>query len=313
MTRFLSRTSHAAAQRVLLATVSSLVFGCATYQDSSAPALPGTGGQSSGAAGSAGTSASESGASDAAGMAFGTAGSGSGLAGSSAGGSASGASSGGTSGSRSFAGEGGATGSSGSVGNAGKGGAGASSGNAGAGTSSGNAGAGASSGNAGVGGGSGSAGMSGGSGGSAPSAGTGGVGVVDHLLSQAKPATADSEQSSQGHTADSGNDGSLTTRWCANDSATGHYWKVDLGAVSTLSKLEVTWEKALIYKFKVEGSADGNTWSPLLDQTTSSNAAADQTYPLSGSPTARWVRLTVTGLANTSTWASFFEFSVYGH
>jgi alpha-L-fucosidase len=155
--------------------------------------------------------------------------------------------------------------------------------------------------------------MSGGSGGSAPSAGTGGVGVVDHLLSQAKPATADSEQSSQGHTADSGNDGSLTTRWCANDSATGHYWKVDLGAVSTLSKLEVTWEKALIYKFKVEGSADGNTWSPLLDQTTSSNAAADQTYPLSGSPTARWVRLTVTGLANTSTWASFFEFSVYGH
>jgi len=153
-----------------------------------------------------------------------------------------------------------------------------------------------------------------GSGGSVGSGGNAGSGtVVDHLLSQAKPASADSEESSHGNTADQGNDGSLSTRWCASDGATGHSWKVDLGAVSTLSKLEVTWEKAVVYKFKVEGSADGNTWSPLLDQTNSTNAAAAQSYPLSASPTARWVRLTVTGLANANTWASFFEFSVFGH
>jgi len=143
--------------------------------------------------------------------------------------------------------------------------------------------------------------------------GAGGAGGADRLLSQGKTATADSEETSKGHLAGLGNDGDTTTRWCAADGAAGHYWQVDLGQSYTLSQFKITWEKAVVYQFKVEGSPDGTTWSPLLDQTKSTNAVAAQSYNLTGAPTARWVRVTTTTLPDTGTWASFFEAQVYGH
>jgi len=143
--------------------------------------------------------------------------------------------------------------------------------------------------------------------------GTGGGGGVDRLLSLGKPATADSEETSKGHLAGLGNDGDTTTRWCAGDGAAGHYWQVDLGQSYTLSQLKISWEKAVVYQFKVEGSPDGTAWSPLLDQTKSTNSVADQSYNLTGGPSARWVRVTTTTLPDTGTWASFFEVQVYGH
>ena len=51
----------------------------------------------------------------------------------------------------------------------------------------------------------------------------------------------------------------------------------------------------------------------MLDETATTNATADQTYPLSATPKARYLRVTTTSLPNANTWASFFEFSVYGH
>ena len=132
------------------------------------------------------------------------------------------------------------------------------------------------------------------------------------LLSQGKTATADSEQT--GNLAPAGNDGSLTSRWCAANGAVGHNWKVDLGQSSTLTKLHIVWEKnATLYKFKVEGSTDNAAWVSLLDETNATSTMADQTYPLSPAPTARYVRITVTTLPDANTWASFFELQVYGH
>jgi hypothetical protein len=145
------------------------------------------------------------------------------------------------------------------------------------------------------------------------SGGSGGGAVTEQLLSLNKPATADSEETDKGNLAALGNDGSTTTRWCAADGAAGHYWQVDLGASYTLSKLEIIWEKAANYQFKVEGSADGNAWASVLDETATTNATADQTYPLSAAPKARYMRVTTTTLPSATIWASFFEFSVYGH
>lgn len=309
MTESRFRLSYGSALRVALASLASVAFSCATYQDSNnAPLdLGGTAGQASSNAGSAGMSDSNGGTGDVAGMTNATAGSDSGLAGSSAGSPAGGSSGSGTSGSSGSAGKAGA-GAAGSSSVAGSGGKGGSAGSSGAGTA-GQAGSGGS-----LAGSGGSAGSAAGAG-NAGSAGTAGsAGAVDRLLSEGKPSSADSEEVSQGHLAGLGNDGSLTTRWCASDGAAGHNWKVDLGAVRTLSKIQLTWEKAAVYKFKVEGSPDGTTWpTVLLDQTNSTNSVAAQTYPLTGSPTARWVRITVTALPNSTTWASFFEFAVYGH
>jgi hypothetical protein len=134
--------------------------------------------------------------------------------------------------------------------------------------------------------------------------------LVDQLLSQGKPASADSEQA--GNLATSGDDGSITTRWCANDGALGHYWKVDLGATFTLTKLQISWEKAAVYQFKVDGSVDGTNWSSVLDQTASTSNSTVQAYMLLPPATARWVRITVTGL-DAGVWASFFEFGVVGY
>jgi len=110
-----------------------------------------------------------------------------------------------------------------------------------------------------------------------------------------------------------GNDGSATTRWCAADGAAGHFWKVDLGAVKTLSRLQISWEHTAVYKFKIEGSPDGSAWSMLVDQTKSTSSSPDQSYTLASAPQMRSVRIAVTGLPNNNVWASFFEFSVYGH
>jgi hypothetical protein len=152
-------------------------------------------------------------------------------------------------------------------------------------------------------------------GGGATAIGGGGAGgsatTADQLLSVGKPSTADSEQTGQ-NPATYGNDGSISTRWCAADGGTGHHWQVDLGASHSLTRLHISWEKAANYQFKIEGSPDGNAWSMLLDETATTGNQAEQDYLFGTDASAEFVRITVTGLESSATWASFFEFSVYG-
>lgn len=294
---------HAQRRVVGLATACALgawLGACATYDGNPNPSGASDGGTSFGgsssAAGGSGGSAPSSGGMSA--VAGGGA-SATGGSGSSSGGAAHGGSS------TSLGGAGGSSGSGGSVG------LGGASGSTGLGGASGSTGRGGSSGSGVTGGSSGSGGAGGSS--SAGLGGGGAGGATQQLLSQSKPATADSEETSKGNLAALGNDGSATTRWCAADGAGGHYWQVDLGQKYTLSKLQINWEKAAVYQFKVEGSLDGSTWSLVLDQTASTNSTANQSYSLPAAPSARWVRITTTTLPNTTTWASFFEFQVYGH
>jgi beta-galactosidase len=126
-------------------------------------------------------------------------------------------------------------------------------------------------------------------------------------LAQGKTASADSAQTA--NPVASGNDGSTTTRWCANDGNLNHWWKVDLGASHALTGSEVMWEFARNYKYKVEVSTDNTNWTMAVDKTANASTAQTQNDPFTA--TARYVRITVTGLA-ASTWASFFEFRVFG-
>jgi hypothetical protein len=285
--------------KVAYCALATILVACATYQDNQAQTATENGGSSSAGASSGGAS---NGGSAVGGSSSGGASNG----GASSGGSAAGGQATSSGGNPATGGSGASAGTIGSGGgpSAGAGGSGGTAPITGGGGGLGNAG---SAGSSALGG---SAGKAGG-GGSAGNAGSGGA--VDQLLSQGKPASADSEETSKGNLAALGNDGSLTTRWCAADGAVGHYWQVDLGKTYTLSKLQLDWEKAVVYQFKVEGSPDGSAWSLILDQTKSTNSVANQTYPLPAAPTARWVRVTTTTLPNTSTWASFFEFQVYGH
>ena len=122
------------------------------------------------------------------------------------------------------------------------------------------------------------------------------------------PSRADSEQA--GNSAGKGNDGDAKTRWGAADSRANHWWMVDLGALYDLVGSEVTWElDRKAYKYKVEASSDQTDWVVAVDQT--QNTRATQVQRDSFTARGRYVRITVTSL-EPGTWASFFEFSVFG-
>jgi hypothetical protein len=241
-----------------------------------------------------------------------------GAAGDDAGGGGGGAivAAGGTGGSGGGAAEG-SGGSGGSV--AGGRGGSSASGGAGAGGASGRAGssgggmagtAGAGSGGSGGAGAGGRAGSSGSSGG-----GVGGAAVV--LLNGT--ATADSYENTSGkvHPPEHGNDGDGTTRWCAANGSAGHYWTVDLGASHALTRFEVVWEypsqaAGLSYRYVVGVSDDGTTFTTAIDKSANTDTMNTQLSNFPAATTGRYVRVTVTGLPNSSTWASFWEARVFG-
>ncbi|HEX3046009.1 MAG TPA: discoidin domain-containing protein, partial [Bacillota bacterium] len=129
-------------------------------------------------------------------------------------------------------------------------------------------------------------------------------------LAQGKAASADSSQSA--NPAANGNDGNTGTRWCAANGNTGHWWMVDLGSSQSITGTEVMWEKSgVVYKYKVETSTDNVNWTLKVDKNANTSTAQTQTDNFTG--TARYVRITVTGLSTSPVaWASFFEFRVFG-
>jgi beta-glucanase (GH16 family) len=127
------------------------------------------------------------------------------------------------------------------------------------------------------------------------------------LLSQGKPATASSVQT--GNTAANGNDGSTTTRWAAVDGTFPQWWRVDLGASSSLSQVAINWfmSSSRSYKYKIEVSSDGTNFTTAVDKS-GNTAMGDTTDNLSTS--GRYVRITVTG--SSAGFASFYECKVLG-
>lgn len=143
--------------------------------------------------------------------------------------------------------------------------------------------------------------------------GMGGMTGVETLLSLGKAATSDSEQTSQDHLASHANDGDTSTRWCAANNALNHYWHVDLGESHTLTKVHLLWEKDFAYLFKIETSADDTNWFMAIDKTISSSATASQDHALPANTNGRYVRLTVTGGVDATTWASLYEVQIFGY
>lgn len=124
-----------------------------------------------------------------------------------------------------------------------------------------------------------------------------------------KLSSADSQESSKGNTADKGNDGDFSTRWCANDGNLNHWWKVDLDSLYNLSGSEVMWESdGKAYGYTIEVSPDNVHWSTAVNKRNNTNTS--QTQQDIFHSYSRYVRITVTQLAS-GCWASFWEFKVF--
>ncbi|MFC0434322.1 alpha-L-fucosidase [Kutzneria buriramensis] len=133
--------------------------------------------------------------------------------------------------------------------------------------------------------------------------------VVATDIAVGRATTADSEEKGKGNTAAHATDGDTATRWCAADGATGHWLHVDLGAVTGLTGARIAWEfPGKTYRYRIEGSTDGRTWSTVVDRTNNSDTSQVHTLPFTA--TARHLRVTVTGL-DTGCWASIREFQAY--
>jgi hypothetical protein len=134
--------------------------------------------------------------------------------------------------------------------------------------------------------------------------------LVPENLALGKPATASSSEREVWAPA-MGNDGNLGSRWCGNHKL-GEWWQVDLGKPEDLTGCRVVWEHEKgNYRYKVEGSPDGNTWSMLTDQTDTRSTDLVRTHPFNASG-VRHVRVTITGLEPPDMVPSFWEFQVLG-
>jgi hypothetical protein len=128
------------------------------------------------------------------------------------------------------------------------------------------------------------------------------------LLSQGKPASASSTESSS-FPASAAFDGSLTgARWASKEGADPQWLRVDLGATATVNRVKLTWEAAYGKAYTIQTSPDGSAWTTIYT-TTTGNGATDDLTGLNG--TGRYVRMNGTA-RGTAYGYSLFEMQVYG-
>jgi putative heme-binding domain-containing protein len=112
-----------------------------------------------------------------------------------------------------------------------------------------------------------------------------------------------------GHDAHFAVDGDPATRWCASDGDFPQWWQVDLGAEHPLTGVEIDWEqKNAAYRYQVEVSTDGKTFSPVLDQSANRDHPGAARHAFS----ARARHLRVQVLGSSGGWASLWEIRVWG-
>src|SRR5262249_15352039 len=88
------------------------------------------------------------------------------------------------------------------------------------------------------------------------------------------------------------------------------WWRVDLGKPEDLTGCRIHWESEAAYRYTVEGSADGTTWTVLSDQTRDGVRDQERHHAFEAKQ-VRYVRLSVKGL-EPGHWASLWECEVFG-
>ncbi|WP_405147444.1 discoidin domain-containing protein [Sphaerisporangium sp. NBC_01403] len=132
--------------------------------------------------------------------------------------------------------------------------------------------------------------------------------TTETLLSQGRPATASSTESSSYGAAKAFDGDTTSTRWASAEGHDPEWLRVDLGATRSITRVKLYWEAAYGRSYQVQVSGDGTTWTNLYTTTTGDGGADDLTG-LSGS--GRYVRVNGTA-RGTSYGYSLYEMQVYG-
>ncbi|WP_327406925.1 discoidin domain-containing protein [Streptomyces sp. NBC_01288] len=129
--------------------------------------------------------------------------------------------------------------------------------------------------------------------------------AADLPLSQGRTATSSSDENA-GTVAANAVDGNTATRWSSG--ATDTQWlQVDLGSTATITQVVLNWETAYGSDYKIQTSADGNTWTDVKSVT--GGDGGTDTLDVSGQ--GRYVRMYGVHRA-TQYGYSLWEFQVFG-
>jgi chitosanase len=128
------------------------------------------------------------------------------------------------------------------------------------------------------------------------------------LLSRGRPVIASSALGAR-HGADAATDTAGDTRW-ASAAGPGTQWlRVDLGAVRTVDRVRLRWEKAYAKSYRVQSSNDDANWTDLF-ATTSGNGGTDDLRKIAGH--GRYVRVLAIQRGRAADGYSLWVFEVYG-
>ncbi|PJI95070.1 discoidin domain-containing protein [Luteimicrobium subarcticum] len=130
--------------------------------------------------------------------------------------------------------------------------------------------------------------------------------AADTNLSQGKTATASSSENDGVFGAKAAVDGDTGTRWSSTFSD-GQWLQVDLGQVSTITRVDLQWEAAYADAFQILVSNDGTTWTTA--KTVTGGTGGKQSVTVSA--TGRYVRMLTTHRATTYG-VSLWELQVFG-
>lgn len=131
--------------------------------------------------------------------------------------------------------------------------------------------------------------------------------AADTRLSLGKTVVAKSTRDSA-HRASYAVDGSLSTAWASPKNRAATWIRVDLGADSTLSRVELRWAAtAYATAFQIQTSSDNQVWRTAYSTTTSKGG--NQTLAVKS--TGRWIRLVALKARSVGGYA-LREFQVYG-
>jgi hypothetical protein len=124
-----------------------------------------------------------------------------------------------------------------------------------------------------------------------------------------RPTGASSE--APGHNGSRAVDGDANTYWSASDEQPGAWWQVDLEQPHSITAVQTTFPAAGNYRYRLEGSINGNSWTLLADNSQTDRAEPVRTDKIPSGQRVQIVRLTFTGLP-VGTAAALAEVKITG-
>jgi hypothetical protein len=120
------------------------------------------------------------------------------------------------------------------------------------------------------------------------------AGTESQDIAFGRPTAASSE--APGHNGARAVDGDKATFWSANNPMPDAWWEVDLEQPHTINSVRTTFATPGNYRYRIEGSPDGITWTVLVDQSQTESAEQVRTDAIPGNRHCQFVRVSFTAL-----------------